>query len=56
MHYADRFATYKNTESLHCTLETDVLYVNYTSIKKDLFHFLKKNKLMLPDFLKVTYF
>lgn len=32
-HCGDHFAEYTNMESLHCIPETNILYVNYTSIK-----------------------
>ena len=32
-HYGDHFAEYTNMESLYCIPGTNILYVNYTSIK-----------------------
>ena len=33
-YWGDHFTMNTTTESLHCTLETDVLYINYTSTTK----------------------
>lgn len=33
-YWGDHFTMNTTTESLHCTLKTDVLYVNYTSTIK----------------------
>ena len=32
-HYGDHFAAYTTMESLYCIPGTNILYVNYTSIK-----------------------